>query len=355
MVHQMWLWVIDERTIISAGTERMASDDKSFFQFLERSLQKFTENLYTSNGENPHQLSKHRPGHLLIQELVSRCTHFLDRPNLAGFEDPIFSSFDNVVGRVSEKVTGKYSEFRESLEAPEQQIRDTSNITISVESELLLDIRDVRDELSMVRNVFCQQRDVLEDMSTELEDSRADIHNVSGSGCIPRVSKFLRRLQLIDENAENVERAIQQLLDLKSQRASLNEACSTADQTRAITKQAASLAKQADHSAQQGKVILAFTVVTVFFTPLSWMSAIFAVNLEDGQAYRSWQVVTGEVASLVLTGLIVWLGLLLFNREPTAPEEQNDSAARYLGRFIISSFAYLMQKPINRAFQPPSF
>jgi hypothetical protein len=353
MVHQMWLWVIDERTIISAGTERMATDNKSFFKFLERSLQKFTENLYTGNGETPLQRSKHRPGNLLIQELVSRCTHFLDRPNLAGFEDPIFSSFDNVVGRVSEKVTGKYSEFRESLEAPEHQIRDTSNITISVESELLLDIRDVRDELSMVRNVFCQQRDVLEDMSTELEDSRADIHN--GSSCIPRVSKFLRRLQLIDENAENVERAIQQLLDLKSQRANLNEACSTADQTRAITKQAASLAKQADQSAQQGKVILAFTVVTVFFTPLSWMSAIFAVNLEDGQAYRAWQVVTGEVASLVLTGLVIWLALLLFNREPEASEEQNDGTARYLGQITTSSSAYLMQKPINCAFQPAPF
>lgn len=114
----------------------------------------------------------------------------------------------------------------------------------------------------MVRNVFCQQRDVLEDMSTELLDSKADIHNkvFSGSSCIPRVSKFLRRLKLIDENAENVERAIQHFLDLKQRRANLNEACNTADQTRF-------LANQAYHTARQGKIILVFTVVTVFFAP----------------------------------------------------------------------------------------
>src|SRR5207244_3766910 len=106
--------------------------------------------------QSPIQITKNRPGNLLIQELVSRCTHFLDRPNLAGFDDPIFSSFDNVIGRVSAKVTDKYTEFRKTLGGPENIIRDPNTITISEESELLLDIRDVRDELSMVRNVFCQ-------------------------------------------------------------------------------------------------------------------------------------------------------------------------------------------------------
>jgi len=309
MVHQMWLWVIDDRTIISAFTDQMASDDRSLFQFLERSLENFTEKLYVSNNESSIPTSKFRPANILIQEFVSRCTNFLDRPNLAGFPDPLFSSFDNVIGGVSEKVTKKYTNFRESLEDKEDEFRDTLSIKITRESELLLDIRDVRDELSMVRNVFCQQRDVLEDMNTELSDSKIDIHSTvfSGSSCIPRVSKFLRRLQLIDENAEIVERAIQHLLDLKQKRANLNEACHMADHTEY-------LAYQASSTARQGKIILAFTVVTVFFTPLSWVSAVFAVNLDNTRTYKSWQVVLGEFSSLLFTILIVWMAFLLFDR-----------------------------------------
>jgi Mg2+ and Co2+ transporter CorA len=310
MVHQMWLWVIDDRTIISAFTEQMASDDRSLFQFLDRSLENFTERLYVSNSESSLPTSKIRPANLLIQEFVSRCTNFLDRPNLAGFSDPLFSSFDNVIGGVSEKVTKKYADFRSTLESVEDKIRDTVNINITEESELLLDIRDVRDELSMVRNVFCQQRDVLEDMNTELSDSKTDIHSTvfSGSSCIPRVSKFLRRLQLIDENAEIVERAIQHLLDLKQKRANLN-------QTRY-------LACQASNTARQGKIILAFTVVTVFFTPLSWASAVFAVDLDSGRIYKSWQVVLGQFASLMFTILIVWMAFLLVDGGSSEPKGQ---------------------------------
>jgi Mg2+ and Co2+ transporter CorA len=322
MVHQMWLWVIDDRTVITAGTERMASGDKTLHKFLEDSLQNFTDHLNT-NDEAPNRKSKFRPANQLVQELVSRCTHFLDRPNLAGFPDPFFSSFDNVIGGVSARVTDKYTSFRKSLEASEAIIRNSANITINEESELLLDIRDVRDELSMVRNVFCQQRDVLEDMSTEFAHHAPGVHNsvhVSGSGSMPRVSTFLRRLQLIDENAENVEQAIQHLLDLKSQRASLNEAVSIADQTAVMMDQAETLLEQSKHAAYQGKIILVFTIVTVFFTPLSWMSAIFAVDLENGQAYMPWQVVTGELASLALTGVIVLLAFFLF-REPKAQNE----------------------------------
>jgi Mg2+ and Co2+ transporter CorA len=312
----MWLWVIDDRTIISAFTEQMASNDRSLFQFLERSFENFTERVSVSNSESSLPTSKFRPANILIQEFVSRCTNFLDRPNLAGFADPLFGSFDNEIGGVSEKVTKKYIDFRLSLESDEDEIRDTVNIKITRESELLLDIRDVRDELSMVRNVFCQQRDVLEDMNTELSDSKTDIHSTvfSGSSCIPRVSKFLRRLQLIDENAEIVERAIQHLLDLKQKQANLKEACIMADQTGQLAEQVSNTAIQVKSTSKQGNLILAFTVVTVFFTPLSWVSAVFAVDLDGGKTYKSWQVVLGEFGSLLFTIIIVCMAFLLFDR-----------------------------------------
>jgi hypothetical protein len=51
------------------------------------------------------------------------------------------------------------------------------------------------------------------------------------------------------------------------------------------------------------------------------MSAIFAVDLENGPAYQAWQVVTGEFASLLLTGLIIWLGFLLFTRRSKVSDE----------------------------------
>jgi hypothetical protein len=174
MVHQMWLWVIDDRTVVSAFTERIHTDKRSLFGYIDDSIQGFSRrNQVDSEG---HLLAHDRGlTKLLIRELVSRCVNFLDRPNLAGFTDPVFSSFDNEIGRVSEKVTKKYTDFRKSLDAIERNLSNSElnrpgQEDITSESELLLDIRDVRDELCMVRNVFCQQRDVLEDMDTEITD-----------------------------------------------------------------------------------------------------------------------------------------------------------------------------------------
>jgi hypothetical protein len=321
MVNQMWLWVIDQRTIITAFTERIQTGEKSLFEFLSNSLEYLNEHFIPELGTSP-RIPMVWPAKTLARELVSLSVNFLDRPNLAGFIDPVFSTFDNEIGGVSERVTKKYTEFRESLEDYEKSGYDNNDdlskyINIMDESELLLDIRDVRDELSMVRNVFCQQRDVLEDMDTELSDGNAEIVEYqtifNGPSCNPRVSKFLRRLKLIDENAENVEKAIQHLLDLKQKRANLNEARNTAESVLNTEKQLKLLANQAISTARQGKIILAFTVVTVFFTPLSWMSALFAVDLESGQKYKSWQVVVGEFTSLLFTAVIVWLAFILFD------------------------------------------
>lgn len=302
MVHQMWLWVLDERTVVTAFTERIQPGKSTLFTALSSALQEMKQTPL------PQRSNSSWPAKFLARELVSQCVNFLDRPNLAGFKDPVFSSFDNEIGGVSERVTKKYTEFRESLGSDHDDPSDPETvINIHGESELLLDIRDVRDELSMVRNVFCQQRDVLEDMETEFSHGssvKSNDHQAlfNGPSCNPRVPKFLRRLQLIDENAENVERAVQHLLDLKQKQANLNEASSTAQQT-------TFLARQAESSARQGKVILAFTVVTVLFTPLSWIGAILTINLEQGDTYKTWQVVFGEVAALIFTAMVIGISL----------------------------------------------
>ncbi|KAJ3958269.1 hypothetical protein N0V92_005146 [Colletotrichum tropicale] len=191
----------------------------------------------------------------------------------------------------SQQVTKQMIEFFDELsqlrssKPPEKEAHlEAESFDISHEVELLREIKDIRDELNILGNLFGQQRLVLEpfvraikygrEMSTRKQES-----DTSDSGSKPSlvaaVDRHITYIDGMDTNARRVYRHVrlhsdiiksladcflqlENLLDLKQKQANVFEA----------------------HTARvSGNTITVFTVVTMIFLPASFMAAFLALPI----------------------------------------------------------------------------
>lgn len=193
---------------------------------------------------------------------------------------------------------------------------DVNSFNVYTKAEFYRNIADVREELAMLRSVILQQEDVwAEAMQTVfpehwqdnafvnpfIPDWQRKIKRPSGADqnstqqerrqpfsdavyqelwrLIERpqddLARYKRRLNQLDESAARIEASIGIVLDLRAKHASMKEAHSTA---------AISVA------------VFGFTIVTVIFTPLSFMTSLFALPIKRFQVDQSKSIWGGDSA-----------------------------------------------------------
>ncbi|KAI3324312.1 hypothetical protein HD806DRAFT_65144 [Xylariaceae sp. AK1471] len=203
------------------------------------------------------------------------------------------------------------------------------------ERDFMFRIADVREELVMILAILGQQLEIVEKMIEDFEKSDPDIMELldtksdvmderlrKGKKEWERVKdtpnaieKHRKRAKKIDADAERVERMIQNQLNLKRTYASFEDART---------------------SLLLGTAVIGFTVITVIFAPLAFMTALFALpidvlvrnqvlfdrtsaesstmgEVEPIPTYASSYVgrwfIVAEVVSLAVTTLLVWICL----------------------------------------------
>jgi CorA-like Mg2+ transporter protein len=135
-------------------------------------------------------------------------------------------------------------------------------LNISKETKLLVECKDIEDELVILYTVIEQQHDILKTMADTLKIPRRR------AGLQVRlVSQHLLDIQRMQRSANGVSKSLTQLLDLKQKHANAIEARFARD--------------QAEDTARQGQTIMVFTIVTIVFLPLSFMAAFFAINIVE--------------------------------------------------------------------------
>ncbi|KAE9365876.1 hypothetical protein N431DRAFT_487767 [Stipitochalara longipes BDJ] len=306
IVPQAWIWKINDSVMTSLPVDTSFSD--LIFNKMKHSwnlLERFSE---TSD----------RPGdiELAIGMFLSDLVDVFDRPSMAGLSEPVFTIFEKAIAKLSEEVNG----YLESTLV--------EDININKEKRFLHDIDDIREELSMMRTVLFQQEEVWKEFANKTWpqywpdgpdgrfktperpkdlDERTTPRNhqeIWSKIRRPQIQfpKFKRRIAKLDDDAERVERAIDRKLDLKAKHASINEAHSTAIMSAAV---------------------FGFTIVTIIFTPLSFMVSLFALPIDrfqknqvpsvwDDQAgmystnYVGKWMATAELISVSLTLALMW-------------------------------------------------
>lgn len=181
-------------------------------------------------------------------------------------------------------------------------------LNIDEEAALLVECKDIQDELDILANVLRQQKQVLKNMEDEFRTSkmipynqRLDLYGKLGEQQ-RTVEADILDITRMHRQAKSVNDNLTQVLDLKQKHANAVEARFQR--------------YQAQEATRQGQTIMVFTVVTIVFLPLSFLASLFTINIiefprpqnvDGGELHLRW------VLKYVLgIGLGVSVPLILF-------------------------------------------
>lgn len=300
MVDQLWLWVLGKDTVITSfpqgwGQASGLKDDPKDYPGLLEQIQNY---LHNPNRDPITSVDA------LASVVIGECTRVFGRFQVSKelqFLDFFDSSISDVADRhskifakldvgwddekdfmravqKSQKSKSKKEEKKDKKKAQQRAKKKKgmkeSQLDINEEVELLVEIQDIQDELSIIKMVLDDQHSVLADGDTgDQQDQskkqmlRPTFPYVDGKAVDNHVNVNRQTIEHMISRARDVYSAVYHLIDLKQKQANITEA-------RYARKEAKSAAKE-------GKTILALTIVNMIFLPLSFMSSFFALNIAE--------------------------------------------------------------------------
>jgi hypothetical protein len=148
---------------------------------------------------------------------------------------------------------------------------ERNQIDYEKEKQFHHDLSDCRSELAMILHILKQQKDIIIAFRIDVEkDSKSDSSNTNQEAadtetlhlldeCLIKLKKYEEKVFKIDGDAERVEKSVQDLLNLK----------------RTYTS-----AQDSHAGVLLGVAAGAFAIVTIFFAPLAFLTAFFALNIQ---------------------------------------------------------------------------
>ena len=242
-VPQLWLWRLDNVVVSAYASEKQLRQDEFY-----------------SGTEPPVTLLPDlHIGHILAYHVKAFNCAYKDGPV---YFEPVLNIFETAMMQVQSEVNTYIKVHRTRLD-------------IDKEADFLHNISDIRNEIAMIQYVLSQQEKVLDDFLKDptLEKSEeandwATVHTAK-----QLISDYHKRTCKIDEDARRIDQVIQNKLNLKRTAASIEDA------------------HQSVAEARQSKllsiIVLGFAIITIIFTPISFLAALLALDIDifDGIKY----------------------------------------------------------------------
>ncbi|KAI3331691.1 hypothetical protein HD806DRAFT_478063 [Xylariaceae sp. AK1471] len=290
MIHQLWLWKLDDNTVITCSPDRCHTGAED--TLIDTIRQGGIKSMYEPDD--------------LIEHILYECATFLDEFRYAGLGVHVLDIFDSVIAKMSDEEVMSFKNFSSYMKDPPKGRKTSFNISRSITEEirLLYEVKDVRDELNLLRRVFEAQAGVLEQFTRLFwpglqEQSRrcreGFLEDCATKGLIDRTTR-------LDEEAKKTLEALDYLVQVKQAQSSLDEA---------------------EAARRLNNYIVLFTIVTIIFTPLSFITSLFAVPVNqfphDEKSNLSYEStwITGRMFAGELTTLAVVFVIIMFQRYPS--------------------------------------
>ncbi|KAJ5292018.1 hypothetical protein N7478_001269 [Penicillium angulare] len=303
MVDQLWVWILGANLIVTSFPQRWDQPKNDPLNVLDGIIEDIN-----SKTRDPV-----KSVYDLAIIITNRCSGVFDRHRLGDDEYQFLDMFESSIGIATDRETllfkrfnhasaqasswlkshrklNKFSQNRPSSGpngVAEPEIPDSDDeychgdgsplwvddlLDIGEETDLLAETKDIRDELNMIRTVLEHQKHVLVDFQEVICEVYQGQHR-SQYEVKKRfkdqqrmIDMHLKDLDRMDKQAERIYHSITDLLDLKQKHANAFEARFARD--------------QAAGTSRQSKTIMVFTIVTIVFLPLSFITSIFTINMK---------------------------------------------------------------------------
>ncbi|KAL4917882.1 hypothetical protein BDW62DRAFT_182999 [Aspergillus aurantiobrunneus] len=304
MVDQLWMWILGPSLIVTSFPQRWDQPKNDPLNVLDGII----EDINSKTREPVRSIYD------LAIIITNRCSGVFDRHRMGDDEYQFLDMFESSIGIATDRESMLFNQFnRASAQASDwlknhrklsrfarrkekdvaknlnKEERKKKNhgsdefddeplfvdnlLDIGQETDLLAEAKDIRDELNMIRMVLQHQQHVLFDFQEAVCEiylshgySQRDIKKRFGEQQ-RTIDMHLKDIDRMDKQAERIYSSITDLLDLKQKHANAFEARFARDQAAGTTR--------------QGKILMVFTIVTIVFLPLSFITSVFTINMPE--------------------------------------------------------------------------
>ncbi|KAK8062926.1 hypothetical protein PG997_015023 [Apiospora hydei] len=345
MVDQLWLWVLDEHTILTFFPRRYGTN-KNDVTGVHKSIRMRLEKV--SKSRHPEQQMGSVWDLALI--IFDECTNtFFDRTKTPDRQPQIIDDFSEAIGNVVsiDRIQYKTTSVTDNVKTNKQTIAfdrlwawteqwkansskkrksrmselHVSLLDINPEGKLQREIKDIIEELEIMIHINRTHRTILRgfihqvihimDPNGQLKP-RISLHTVNeeqteGTGPNPRAnnkgsrkpSDFVNEADYdrfetkAEELLGKVTSRIEELEELRRSAKSTSDSVRLIKDLLALKQQQASVVQawqatqQTEETVAQGRSIMMFTVVTIVFAPLSFMTSVFGMNASEFSSENS--------------------------------------------------------------------
>ncbi|KAI3547743.1 tetratricopeptide [Colletotrichum abscissum] len=326
VVAQLWIWRIDEHTIITAFPDRW--DNKNAKTLLNQIKHRVlgTRDMRSENTDIMR----------VVESILESAVEYSEEEFHFQFEGP--RSYCNIfaasIAHVSNEAMKRYANFKASIS--KMGTSKTVLDDLRAEIELLQEIDDVREEINMIKRVLRSQERVFDGFREAEAERAGSLCGGVGAGekqggvVKPYKHPTLDFFKRLEEDANRVRDSITTLLDLRQREANIEEALS---------------------ASEQSKILFIFTGATVVFAPLSWATGIFDISIEGVPSpIGPGTLILTCVLSLVATLLLIALSLQIYEFVTTGK-------AKHLYRRVSNFFEVRKLEKLaaaNQSKSPPS-
>ncbi|RWA03890.1 hypothetical protein EKO27_g11217 [Xylaria grammica] len=294
MVDQLWMWILDANTIITCFPKRYGAN-KNDASGIHKSIRSRVEEI--GSVHTVFELG------LIILDECSKT--FFDRTKTLDRRPQVIDEFSKAIGNIMHKQTDAFGQLwwwteQASYVYSDKGYTDTSHLHMSLldinpEGQLDREIEDIIEELDIMLHLVNTHDDILRKFIEQAESilnptgkfspqkgSQRRIWRADTDSPLPdderayrcfkqkanegqaRARDYITELQKLRESAKKTAEDVEHLLSMKQQQASVFQAWQAM--------------KQSDETIKQGRSIMTFTLVTIVFLPLSFLSSVFGMN-----------------------------------------------------------------------------
>ncbi|KAK4165403.1 hypothetical protein QBC43DRAFT_287954 [Cladorrhinum sp. PSN259] len=310
MIDQLWLWVLeDEQTVITCFPDTWESD--SPYNLLRHFLK---NRIKTINNRQVIECAMD-----LANEIIRRSVDFL--PRKRPMELSLQGCFQSSINAVAESQARRFEIFRNLIKQLARKRKEMGNtkqasltdklFRLTKETDLLVEILDIQDELKIIRDVMAKQQEVLrklhpmvptyaekkteEDTSHQPSESAGLIAPLAGVRSSPGKAKTRLNVHFADQGVSrkesktrqqakdnlalvdaNIDAVVEMTQYADKMRVELNGLLDL-KQKQANAWEARFSREGSESSQRQGNITMVFTIVTIFFLPLSFVSSVLAI------------------------------------------------------------------------------
>ena len=262
MVDQLWLWIMDDQTIITFfNSKEKEKDDNG----LSREGDLRSEIFQDINGDYANQcVNPYDFAALVVLHAIKAFPERTADRNLQ-----FLRIFDEYVSILTESQINSFRQFRDNQRFSVEKDRSAMPYFDNrIELDALLELRDIDDELATITKLIKEQQAFVSDMIAQYHNLETRCQKeLNGMGFLKEVQQFLneQREQITEmlNNSQATQAGFKELLDMKQKHAIR------------ISQE------QTERAADSSRSIMVFTIFTIIFSPLSFLASVFGINARE--------------------------------------------------------------------------